>query len=86
MFKAAAITLCRAGNRKAPAKFNANQSAKKHFKSMETASRLKEEKRMLKQEEALIPTDPLVIRAYKELQEEGFFERSGTVNPFKDRL
>eukprot|EP01133_Synstelium_polycarpum_P012372 gene12372-14514_t len=82
------MTLCRAtGLRKPPAKFNGNQAKKKSDKAKETSARQKEEMRSIKFEnQGLLPQDPLVMRAYQELEEEGFFRTSGAVNPYKDLM
>ncbi|EGG16040.1 hypothetical protein DFA_09712 [Cavenderia fasciculata] len=95
MFRATIVALC-SKNKNNPikkatsAKSNLNQKQKKSHKAEEAVEKQREEKRRLKQERAemgLMGTnDPLIIRAYKELEEEGFFETSGTNNPFKDIL
>ncbi|EFA79577.1 hypothetical protein PPL_07628 [Heterostelium album PN500] len=86
MFKNTVTLFCREATRKQAAKFNSNQATRKYQKSLEINARIKEEKKQLKQAKSDVIQDPLVIRAYKELEEEGYFSKTGAINPLKDQM
>ncbi|KAF2071834.1 hypothetical protein CYY_006851 [Polysphondylium violaceum] len=76
MFRYSMRLLSGDGGRKGvgAAKFNLNQQQKKKIKAKEVLEKKKEELKDAKSSNLLYSQDPLIQRAYEELEFEGFFE------------
>eukprot|EP01132_Coremiostelium_polycephalum_P005789 gene5789-7200_t len=55
------------------AKKRANQALSKKFVHLETVERIKEERRMAKKNKVNVIEDTVILKAYQELEAEGFF-------------